>query len=239
VPTSSGSEPPCTGTRSRLVLAGFAASALALVLAPLSMPEDYSWIADTTSESAAQGVPGAWWARFGFLLFGLSVLACTATAATTWGRLGRILHAWFGTLMVAAAVFSSRSWRPDAAFDGTENALHSIAATAMGVAFAFGVVVVLLAPGDASPWRRTIGIIAVAASVVLPLGMAAWPDASGVLQRTMFGVAYAWYVTEVLHRTRSGHTAPAGDAGGGAHRGTRAGGRRRRWYEESSTDGVR
>lgn len=46
-------------------------SALALGLAPLMMPASYSWISDSTSESGAQGIEGAWLANLGFMLFGL------------------------------------------------------------------------------------------------------------------------------------------------------------------------
>ncbi|HET9901772.1 MAG TPA: hypothetical protein VFR46_12025 [Actinomycetes bacterium] len=55
-------------------MVGLALSAIALGAAPALMPDDYSWIGHTTSESAAQGVSGAWLARLGFLLFGLSAI---------------------------------------------------------------------------------------------------------------------------------------------------------------------
>jgi len=57
------------------VLAGLGASAAALAAAPALMPASYSWISDTTSQSAAQGLSGAWLARLGFVLLGLSVMA--------------------------------------------------------------------------------------------------------------------------------------------------------------------
>jgi hypothetical protein len=63
-----GRPTPLAGT----VIAALAASAVALALAPLLMPPSYSWLSMTTSESAAQGVGGAWLARLGFVLFGLS-----------------------------------------------------------------------------------------------------------------------------------------------------------------------
>ena len=53
------------------VLAGLVASGLALALSPALLPENYTWVSNTTSEAAAQRVEGAWLARLGFLLFGL------------------------------------------------------------------------------------------------------------------------------------------------------------------------
>jgi hypothetical protein len=50
------------------------------------MPESYDWIEHTTSESAAQGVEGAWLARLGFLSFGLAVLWLSTGIKQTWAR---------------------------------------------------------------------------------------------------------------------------------------------------------
>jgi hypothetical protein len=92
---------------------------------------------------------------------------------------------------------------PSAPFDPTEDAVHSVAATAMGFAFAFGVVAVFLQ--RTRPRRRRVSdTVAVGASIVIPLAMVAWPDVGGVLQRMMFVIAYLWYGVEA-----SGRTAPA------------------------------
>jgi hypothetical protein len=215
---SPASAPAPTPTRAPAlaVLLGLGASAVALALAPVLMPEDYSWVANTTSESAAQGLDGAWLGRLGLWLFGLAVLLAARVLATSWGAVATWLHVTFGVLLTASAVFSTRSWRTGAAFDRTEDALHSVAATAMGFAFAFGVVAVLVGLGGQRPLLRAAGVVAVAASVVLPLGMALWPDAAGVLQRAMFAVAYLWYAIEVtrgLTRGPSRRSPRAGAAG--------------------------
>ncbi len=173
-------------------------SAVAVLLAPLAMPESYSWVKHTTSESAAQGVAGAWVARVAFVTFGFAVLALATISRHRWGLAGTACHSAFGVLMIAAAVFSTRSWIPEASFNRTEDTLHSIAASAMGLAFAGGVVAAIVA-------RRSTGIgllgpIAVVASIVLPLGMTTWEDASGAFQRLMFGIGYAWYCQEALRQ---------------------------------------
>jgi hypothetical protein len=179
-----------------LAVAGLAASALALGLAPLLMPPSYSWVAHTTSESAAQGVPGAWLARGAFLLFGAGVVTIAALSRGRWGRWGAGLHAAFGVLMIAAGTFSARAWEEGWPFSPLEDLLHSVAATAMGFAFAVGVVLVAW-----ERWRRRrawrlIDLTAVIASVALPLAMAGAVGLAGVLQRAMFLVAYAWYGLE-------------------------------------------
>ncbi len=92
-------------------------SAVALAVAPAVMPAGYDWVAHTTSESAAQGLEGAWIARLGFVAFGLAVLSLAAGAAPTWGWGAVWMHAAFGVCLVATAAFSARPWWDGAPFD--------------------------------------------------------------------------------------------------------------------------
>jgi len=179
-----------------LAVAGLAVSALALGLAPLLMPASYSWVAHTTSESAAQGVPGAWLARGGLLLFGATVIMVAFWAQDRWGRLAVGLHATFGALMIAAGAFSARPWDGQMPFSRLEDLLHSVAATGMGFAFAFGVAVVALQRWRRGSEWRIIDVTAVTASVVLPLAMVGATGLAGVFQRAMFLIAYVWYGLE-------------------------------------------
>lgn len=188
-----------------LALIGLLVSATALGLAPVLMPDDYSWVANTISESAAQGIDGAWLARLGLLLFGLSALLTTALRTAAWNRASVWLLATFGALLTAAAAFSTRPWTPGALFDRTEDALHSIAATAMGFAFALGMVALLvLRPRIQEAGRRAMALASVVAATALPVAMGLVPEAQGILQRIMFAVAYLWFATEAL-RARRGH----------------------------------
>jgi hypothetical protein len=191
------------------VLAGMAMSALALGIAPVLMPSSYDWLAHTTSESAAQGVPAAWVARMGLGLFGASVLAVVAVAASRWNAAARVLHVGFALAMVATAAFSARSWDASVPYSELEDLAHSVAATVMGFAFAFGVFAVSLGRRQ---WgaRRSFDVVAIVASVVLPLGMLGLPDLAGLLQRLMFVIAYAWYAAEAIAASsRRGPQEPA------------------------------
>jgi hypothetical protein len=98
-----------------VVLAGLAASAVALAASPALMPAGNSWVSQTTSESAAQGVQGAWLARIGFVLLGLSVVLVAMIRRQRWGPWATVLHASFGVLLIAAAeaVRTTRDRRPD------------------------------------------------------------------------------------------------------------------------------
>lgn len=171
-------------------------SAVALGVAPLFMPSSYSSLANTTSESAAQGVEYAWVARLGFLAFGLAVLWLAAALRHSWARGVQWLHMAFGVLMIATAAFSHRSWVVGAQFDPVEDALHSFTATAMGFAFSFGVLARLLQRGRQGEPGRAFDAVALVAATVIPLLMARFAGLDGVIQRLMFFVAYLWYARE-------------------------------------------
>lgn len=179
-------------------------SATSLALAPLALPSTYSWIAQGTSESAAQGVENAWIARLGFLLFGFAVILLNPLARKRWGPWGSVLLGIFGVLMVSAAAFSNRPWLPGVTGDDFEDLLHSIAASGMGIAFAGGVVAVGIKRVAPSPLIRAFDLVALAASVVLPMGMSLGTEYTGLLQRLMFSIAMVWFGLEAL-RSRKHH----------------------------------
>lgn len=179
-----------------------ALSALALGAAPALMPPSYAWLRHTTSESAAQGVPGAWLARLGFLLFGLAVLWIASRSRRAWSMPTRAMHLGFGVLMIATAAFSTRSWEPQTPFDPAEDALHSFTATVMGFAFALGLGL-RLPTRERDRLGQALDVLGMLAAVILPLAMGALTDWTGLLQRSMFGIAYLWYGLEGI---RHNHT---------------------------------
>lgn len=173
-------------------------SAAALLAAPWLMPEGYSWIKHTTSESAAQGLNGAWLARLGFLAFGLGVLWIAGHKQSDWARGAVWMHATFGVSMLATAAFSHLPWQAGVPFDPLEDTLHSIFATGMGFAFALGVVVCIGQELRQGKKVRRLHLVALLAATILPIWMAALPELPGVFQRIMFAIAYLWYGQEAL-----------------------------------------
>ncbi len=180
------------------ILGLLAISAISVTVAPLRMPKSYSWQMNVISESAAQGVAGAWVARLGFLLFGFAVLWLTNTQRSRWARGAYWCHMAFGVFMISTAAFSHRPWIATATFDAFEDLLHSITATGMGFAFSFGVLVRLFQRKRQERFRRLLDIGAIAVAVALPLAGNLWPSIAGLAQRMMFLVAYFWYGNEVL-----------------------------------------
>lgn len=181
------------------IIGAFLVSIVCLVVAPSVLPADYSVLEHTISEAAAQATDGAWLARTGIFLFGLGVF-WLSVSKRTWAISARIVHGAFGILMIAAAVYSHRPILGGVDYDQFEDTLHSIAATSMAFAFAFGVLIV--------GWRRVSGwkvidFIAMAAAIVVPFAMAASTGWAGLWQRGMFLIAYVWYVREAIDTHRS------------------------------------
>jgi len=173
-------------------------SGTSLLVAPLLMPEGYSWVSHTTSESAAQCINSAWLARLGFLLFGLAVIWLAAINNLTWARGAVWLHKSFGVFMTATAAFSHKPWVADAAFDSVEDVLHSFTATAMGFSFVFAVLLRLVQREKQEHVGRILDIIAIIAATGIPILMFYQPMLDGLFQRFMFLIAYIWYGKEAL-----------------------------------------
>ena len=177
-------------------MAALFASAVALAVAPALLDASYSWISHTVSESAAQGAEGSWLARGGLFLFGAGVLALCISGRAQWGALAATLHALFALAMIGTAVFSHRPWTADVPYDRSEDVLHSTAATVAGFAFVAGVVAALLFKRALVGRLAAFDIAAAATAVVIPVAMSMLGGVDGLLQRTMFAVAYAWYLGE-------------------------------------------
>ncbi len=108
------------------------------------------------------------------------------------------MHVTFAICMVGTAAFSHKPWLANVPVDLFEDFLHSVTATGMGFAFSFGVVARLLQRENGERLKNAFDVIAlVAATTLSPLGEL-WPSIAGLLQRTMFGVAYCWFAHEAL-----------------------------------------
>ena len=189
------------------VIALILAAMTALAMAPFLMPDSYSVVRHSVSESAAQGVDGAWLARLGFVLFGFAVLSLAVGHGSRWDGTGRLAHVGFGVSMIAAAVFSHGPW-DGSTFDEFEDLLHSTASFGVGLFFTVGLVLVAVRRTDPPGWLRAVDAVALVAARVIPLVMANI-SAPGLVQRVMFIVAFVWYGLETMR-------ASGDDVGGGA-----------------------
>jgi TRAP-type C4-dicarboxylate transport system permease small subunit len=181
-----------TPARTVAAVALVAAALALLTSAPLFIPASYDWLTNTTSESAAQGIKGAWIARLGFVVFAVGVAVIVQTVP--WPRTARIVHELFAFGLVGTAAFPTRPWF-DVAYNHTDDRLHSIAATLVGISFVAGTALV-------ARWEQTsrhwIDAGASVTATTLAVLMSTVPAVDGMLQRALFLLAAAWYLGEVL-----------------------------------------
>ena len=174
------------------------ASAALVVVAACAMPEGYSWLALSISESAAQAQRNAWIARLSFLCFGSAILLLSLAMRGRWPRLTYWCHLVFAASMYGAAAFSHSPWQPGAPNDAAEDFLHSVFASGMGFAFCVGVVARFIQRGPTARFGRTLDVTALVVATALPLLLASSSNVGGLMQRVMFSVAYLWFGREAL-----------------------------------------
>lgn len=173
-------------------------SAAAIFIAPFAMPDDYSWVANVISESAAQGVAGAWIAKLGFITFGFAVICLSVWKKVAWARGAYWLHLAFAIFMIATVAFSHKPWVEGVPYDEMEDMLHSFTATAMGFAFSFGVLVRFFQRDEKAKYRKGLDLLALVVATVAPLIGWQMSAIDGFVQRILFGIAYLWYGAEAL-----------------------------------------
>lgn len=174
-------------------------SATLVFVAPMAMPASYSFISNVISESAAQGLQGAWIARLGFLFFGLGVMVLSLSQRKAWVVGAYWCHVTFGLCMLATAAFSHKPWLVSVPYDEMEDLLHSFFATAMGFAFSFGVLIRLLQREKHERNNKLFDIVALVAATAIPLIGWYLPTVDGLVQRVLFVIAYIWYAAEALN----------------------------------------
>ncbi len=172
-------------------------SIVSLIVAPFLMPNSYSVVTHSVSESAAQGVDGAWLARAGFMLLGFGVLTLASIAGDHWGLAGRSIFRVYGASIIAAGIFSHMPWE-DVPFDAFEDTLHSWASGLVGFSFIVGVVSVGYQRGPRVTSAHVFDALAVIAAIGISYFVFAAPDVAGVIQRIMFVIAYAWFGLEAI-----------------------------------------
>ncbi|WP_278237361.1 DUF998 domain-containing protein [Isoptericola sp. AK164] len=180
-----------------VVLALLAVAATCLALAPLVLPDSYEVLRQPVSRAGAQGVPGAWLARTGYVLLGLAVLVEAARAGEAWGPVGRAAHAVYATAMVCLAVFSASPWYGGPG-DTVEASLHTWAATVAVGAFFVGVLGVRIQRGRRPGRIAVLDVVALAGAPVLALAAETMPGGAGVTERLIFVIGFTWYGVEAV-----------------------------------------
>ena len=178
-----------------------AASLSLLAVAPFFVPDTYSPIAHTISESGGQGVPGAWVERSGVILAAGAVLVMTMHTGPTWSRTASRWIRLFSAALLVLALFPESPWH-GGSHDATVAMMHTVGGVVGAVSFTLGVVTVSLSSRRGWGARLYDGLM-VSALISIPQVMLV-STVDGILQRLMVILGYGWLFLECRRMIVSG-----------------------------------
>lgn len=160
---------------------------LAIILGPLYTVENYSLLSNTISELAAQKTPNNFIAILGFIAFGSGIII-------EWMRQPSKItlpFLFFGIFMILAGLLPHKPIDPSLPYSITTDQLHSLMASASGIAITIG----FLWSGIRSQGAkvRVFNLYMVIICVILPLIMVATPEYQGITQRLMYFQVFIWF----------------------------------------------
>ncbi len=165
---------------------------------PFYSVDTYSIVKNTTSHLGAQSTTNAWIINVAFVLVGIS---CVLEA---WLHLGKywfhkILLTIFGLSLVFTGIFHHAPIIEGVIFNSIEDRLHSIFATIVG--FSFTILAISSAFIEKAVKHRIINIVVGFTATILSMLMLYLPDYSGIWQRAIFIISFAWLIF-MLERIR-------------------------------------
>lgn len=179
-----------------LTLALLAGSIVCLAVAPFLLPDTYSWLAHTVSESGGQGVGWGWVVRIGVLMAACAGFLLVALAGRRWTAPARFFIRFYSAALIGVALLADGSWIEGHPYNEVEAFLHTFSAFWAAVGFALGVLLVSRKRTGVSPWVRSYDLLVVAATITIPVLMLAIVPYAGLLQRSLALLGYVWLFTE-------------------------------------------
>lgn len=166
--------------------------------APLLMIDSYSWIANTISESGAQGVDGAWLFRIGVLMAAAATTTMVATAGDGLPASSKRALALYALSLVAAAAFPEKPWL-DGPYNEMIAGLHTVAAFNTGLWFGIGVFAA--SRHRSSTTVVTYDVVMVVMVATIPILMLVFDSFEGLFQRILIVAGYVWLFLEASRIT--------------------------------------
>lgn len=175
--------------RINLILPAYLLLLIVMFVLPYYSAEGYSPLLHTTSHLGAQHSPNAWIMNAVFILLGIS---CVAEA---WLRLKgywvhKILLSLFGAGLIFVALFRHRPLADAVPYSLFGDSMHSVFASAVGVSFT--VFAVSAAFVEQGAFRKALALLTALMSVGFSVLMVAAADLTGLWQRALFILSFAW-----------------------------------------------
>ncbi len=149
---------------------------------------------NSISQLAAQNYAQAWLVRAGFISFGILVqlagIGRIRADRSRWYREVPIML--YGLAILLSGIFSTNTFIRGVPFSETEAGLHTVFATAAGIALSAAMLLFALTDTPAS--SRLIHAVALVLIMLLSFLFGALPEAAGAIQRLLWVVGFAWLI---------------------------------------------
>ncbi len=185
----------------RLALGMFVTSAVALAVAPVFLPPSYSWVENTVSESAGQGVRGAWLVRSGVLLTSLAAVLLSVRARGLWNRSCRTAFRFYAFALLGVAFFADGPWNK-VPYNRSEAFFHTFSAFWAAVGFALGVLAVNRTRSRDARLTKAFDWVVALGTGMIPVAMLVFLGQAGLLQRLLAVAGYTWLILETVRIAR-------------------------------------
>lgn len=160
--------------------------AAAILLGPFYTVDGYSVVANTVSQLGAQRTPNNVVAIIGFVAFGLGIVI-EWLRHRSWATVPFLL---FGVFVAAAGLLPHRPIDPAMPYNELVHRLHSVMATASGIAVTVGFLWQGIREGITK--MRVCDFYMALICLVLPMTMFVMPEFQGLIQRLMYFQVFAW-----------------------------------------------
>ncbi len=175
----------------RFLLPVYPLMVLVMFILPFYTAEGYSLLKHTTSQLGAQSTPHAWVMNGVFFLLGGACILEGWVHLKNF-RFQQILLTTFGASLFLAGVFRHAPLNPGVSFNVLEDQLHSVMANIVG--FSFTLLAVSAAFIEKTTGRRILALLVGASSVIFSLLMFFMTGLTGLWQRSMFILSFAWLI---------------------------------------------
>lgn len=177
--------------REKFFLILYIALLLIIFILPYFSSKGYSILLHTTSQLGAQNTPYSWVMNMIFVLLGFTCIWKAFTYLKNY-PIHRLLLVIFGFSLISTAIFQHAPIDKNLEYDILEDKIHSISASVVGFSFTLFSFSTLFI--EKTKKRRIIALLVVFSSTLLSLFMFLLNGFSGIWQRLIFIISFAWII---------------------------------------------
>lgn len=162
---------------------------LFIFVAHIFSTHNYDWTKNTISDLGSQGYDRKIIMQFGFLIFGLTLMAGISLNGITWRTTPILIY---GLLVGLTGIFCTKPFFGLGNYSETQTAIHSALAQLAGVSFTIGILVQLFYTEDKiEKWIHFAFFILV---IGLSASFGLLKNYQGIAQRLLYLTSFIWLI---------------------------------------------